>query len=114
MLAHGAVLRKNGFTIGQIISILEDFHTADLSPAEIHLMDYAAKISQDAESVHREDIELLHQDGLNDQQITDIALAIAMRNFLSRLFGALGVGPDPELQASEPELWEYLKNRKRT
>ena len=28
MLAHGAVLRKNGFTAQQVIAILEDYHNA--------------------------------------------------------------------------------------
>jgi uncharacterized peroxidase-related enzyme len=110
MLAHGAVLRKNGFTAEQVIAILEDYHNAGLSPEEVHLMDYASKISRDSKSITRADIDLLHQDGLDDQQITDVALAATARNFLSRLFDALGAGPDPELIAKEPELWSYLKD----
>jgi alkylhydroperoxidase family enzyme len=109
MLAHGAVLRKNGFTAQQIIDILEDYHNAGLSPEEVHLMDYASKISRDSGSVNQADIDLLHQDGLNDQQITDIVLAIVARNFISRFFDSLGASADPELQAREPELWGYLK-----
>lgn len=110
MLAHGAVLRKNGFTAPQVIAILEDFHNAGLSPAEVHLMDYADKISRESESITQADIDLLRQDGLNEQQITDVALAAAARNFLSRYFHALGVDPDPELIEKEPELWAYLKD----
>jgi len=112
MLAHGEVLHKNGFTIQQIIAILEDHHSADLSPIEVHMMDYAYKISTDTSLITREDIELLLQDGLNNQQITDIAMAAVARNFMSRMFEALGVNPDPELQLREPELWDYLKNWK--
>ncbi len=112
MLAHGAVLHKNGFTPQQVIAILENYHTAGLSPVEVHMMDYAHKISTDSGSVSQADIDLLHQDGLSDQQISDVALAAVARNFLSRYFDALGAGPDPELQQSEPEIWEYLKNWK--
>ena len=110
MLAHGAILHKNGFTPGQIIALLEDHTNAGLSPQEVHLMDYAVKISRDSKSIGQADIDLLRQDGLNEQQITDVALIAAARNFLSRFFDALGAGPDPELIAKEPELWSYLKD----
>ncbi|PKN88052.1 MAG: carboxymuconolactone decarboxylase [Chloroflexi bacterium HGW-Chloroflexi-8] len=109
MLAHGEVLHKNGFSVQQIIAILEDFHTADLSPLEVHMMDYAFKISTDTSLITQADIDLLHQDGLNNQQISDIAMAAVARNFMSRMFEAFGVNPDPELQVREPELWDYLK-----
>ena len=112
MLAHGAVLRKNGFTARQVIAILEDYSNAGLSPEEVHLMDYASKISRESKSISQADIDILHQDGLNDQQITDVALAAVLRNFMSRLFDALGARSDPELIAKEPELWSYLKDWK--
>ena len=113
MLAHGEVLHKNGFTVQQIIAVLEDHHSADLSPIEVHMMDYAYKISTDTSLITQADIDLLRDDGLNDQQITDVAMAAVARNFMSRMFEALGVNPDPELQLREPELWDYLKNWKK-
>jgi hypothetical protein len=73
-------------------------------------MDYATKISRDAGSITQADIDVLHQDGLNEQQITDVALAAVARNFMSRFFDALGAGPDLELKEQEPELWAYLEN----
>lgn len=113
MLAHGEVLHKNGFTIPEIIAILEDHHNAGLSPVEVHMMDYAYKISSETSLITREDLDLLRQDGLNNQQITDITMAAVARNFMSRMFEAFGVDPDPELQLREPELWDYLKQWKK-
>jgi uncharacterized peroxidase-related enzyme len=110
MLAHGAVLRKNGFTAQQVITILEDYHNAGLSPKEVHMMDYASKISTESKSVTQADIDILRRDGLNEQQITDVALAAVLCNFLSRFFDSLGVDPDPELIEKETELWSYLKD----
>jgi uncharacterized peroxidase-related enzyme len=110
MLAHGAVLHKNGFTAQQVIAVLEDYHDAGLSPVEVHMMDYATKISTDTSLITPADLDLLHQDGLSDQQITDVVLAAVARNFISRFFEALGAAPDPELQQQEPELWNYLKD----
>ena len=88
MLAHGAVLRKNGFSAQQIIAVLKDYHSAGLSPVEIHIMDYASKISRDSGSITQADIDILRQDGLNEQQITDVALAAVARNLISRFFDA--------------------------
>ncbi len=114
MLAHGAVLRKNGFTDQQIIAILEDYHTAGLRPEEVHMMDYADKISRAPASIGPADVETLHADGLTDRQITDIALAAVARNFISRFFDALGADPEPELIAKVPELWAFLKEREKS
>ena len=111
MMSHGAVLHKNGFTPQQIIAILEDHQNAGLTPEEVHMMDFADKISREAWSITQADIDILRRDGLNEQQITDIALAAAARNFYSRFFHALGAHSDPELIEKEPELWEYLKDR---
>jgi uncharacterized peroxidase-related enzyme len=110
MLAHGAVLRKNGFTAQQVIDIYKDYHNAGLSPVEVHMMDYAWKISTDTHTITQADLDLLVQDGLSEQQITDVALVVVARNFMSRFFEALGVVPDPELQQQEPELTAYLKD----
>jgi uncharacterized peroxidase-related enzyme len=112
MLVHGGILRKNGFTAEQVIAILKDPHAAGLSPEEVHLMDYAARISGDSKSITQADTDLLKQDGLTDQQITDVVLAAVLRNFLSRFFDALGADPDPEIIAREPELWGYLQGLK--
>jgi uncharacterized peroxidase-related enzyme len=114
MLAHGAVLHKNGFTAQQIIACLEDHHNAGLSPLEVHMMDYAGKICSNENPDTRADTDLLRQDGLDDQQITDITLAVVARNFISRFFNALGAEPDLELQQQEPELWDYLKDWQKT
>ena len=114
MLAHGAVLRKNGFTAQQIIAILEDYHQAGLSPVEVHMMDYASKISGEPGGVAPADLDRLRQDGLSPQQITDVALTAVARNFISRFFDSLGVPPDLELQQQEPELWAYLKDWQKT
>jgi uncharacterized peroxidase-related enzyme len=112
MLAHGAVLRKNGFTADQIINLLKDYHNADLTREEVHLMDYSSKISRDSRSISQADVDVLLKDGLSEQQVTDVALVAVLRNFISRFFDAIGADSDPELIEKEPELWNYLKDWK--
>jgi alkylhydroperoxidase family enzyme len=93
-----------------VIAILEDYHNAGLTPIEVHMMDYASKISSDTSSITQLDFDLLRQDGMSEQQITDVVLTVVARNFMSRFFEAMGAAPDLELQEEEPELWEYLKD----
>ena len=76
MLAHGAVLCKNGFTTQQVIAILEDYHTAGLNPEEVHMMDYATKISTDSGTVGA----------------ADLAVAVTRRNAAAQaLYAGLGM-----------------------
>ena len=111
MLSHGAVLRKNGFSPEQLVQILDDYHQAGLTSAEVAMMDYATKISTDASSITQADIDALRREGLTDLQITDVALAVVARNFISRFFNAIGADPDLELIAQQPEMWAFLKDR---
>ncbi len=108
ILAHGAVLARNGFSEDQLISIVSDFHKAGLGPAEMHMMDLACKFSTQPRAVTASDIQELRDDGLSDAEITDVALVAAERNFYSRIFEALGAEPDPQLKDRVPRLWEHV------
>jgi uncharacterized peroxidase-related enzyme len=95
MLAHGAVLRKNGFTTDQLEAIVHDFHHAGLDPREVAMMDFAQKVVRDATSTTPKDIERLRALGWSDEEILDITLAAAARSFMSKVLDALGAEPDP-------------------
>jgi alkylhydroperoxidase family enzyme len=102
------VLRKNFYPATQVVSILKDYHNADLEPVEVAMMDFAAKISRDAGQVTAEDTQALRDHGLSDVEIQDIILAAAARNFFSRVLDATGAVPDPHFRQDEPELWAYV------
>lgn len=108
IIAHGAVLGRNGFSEEQLISIVNDFYSAGLEPAEVHMMDLACKFSTQPRVVTASDIQRLRDDGLSEAAITDIALVAAERNFYSRIFETLGVEPDPQLRDRVPKLWEHV------
>lgn len=108
VLAHGAILARNGFSEDQLISIVRDFHAAGLEPVAVHMMDLARKLSAEPRCVTEQEIQQLREDGLSDAEVTDVALVAAERNFFSRFFDALGVEPDPQLQERVPKLWEYV------
>lgn len=109
MLAHGAVLHKNGFSLDQVQAILQDYHQAGLEKAEVDMMDLAARMSTNPQAVTAAHIQRLRDDGFSDEDIANIALAASARNFLSRYFDALGVEPDPQLIEQEPELWGLIQ-----
>lgn len=104
MLAHGALLRKNFFDAEQLASIAKDFHNAGLPPEEVAMMDLAQKISMQAHEVTEQDIEGLRQYGLSDEEILDVILASAARNFFSKSLDSLNVAPDEIYKQLEPEL----------
>jgi uncharacterized peroxidase-related enzyme len=89
------VLLKNGFTPEQVEAIVRDYRQAGLEPAEVAMMDFAWKITQDATAITQADVDTLKAHGFCDEEILDITLASAARNFYGRVLDALGAEPDP-------------------
>ncbi len=108
MLAHGALLRKNFFSAEELISIVKDFHHANLSEEEVSLMAFAQKITTGAGEINQQDYDELHRFGLTDAEILDVVLASTARNFFSKTLDALGAAPDDVYMDLEPELVEAL------
>jgi uncharacterized peroxidase-related enzyme len=94
--AHAAVvLDSNIFDRGQVEAITRDFRTADcLTPAEVAIMAFAQKLTVDANRVTPDDVATLRTHGLTDEEIFDVTLAAAARNFYSKVLNAMGAEPD--------------------
>jgi hypothetical protein len=108
MLAHGALLRKNFFSAPELVAIVKDFCNAGLAPDEVAVMSFAQKISTQAHEIDETDIEELRSHGLSDEEILDVVLASAARNFFSKTLDALGMKADEKYRELEPELVEAL------
>jgi alkylhydroperoxidase family enzyme len=108
MLAHGAVLRKNFFTVEQMIALIRNFRQADLTPEEVALMTFTQKIINHPSAVDEEDIEELHEFGLTDEEILNVVLTVTARSFFSKTLDALDVQPDEIYHQLEPDLVEAL------
>jgi len=107
-LAHAAVLRKNFFSAEQLLAIIHDFRSADLSDEEVALMAFAQKMSANAGAVSEDDIQELRGFGLSDEEILDVVLTAAIRNFFSKSIDALGAVPDDIYLELETELVKVL------
>ncbi|PRY69396.1 putative peroxidase-related enzyme [Glaciihabitans tibetensis] len=89
-LAHGRRSLRY-FEEEQLVRIAEDYHRADLSAAEVTMMEFAERVSRSAADMTDRDTELLRDAGFSDREIVDIALAAAARNYYSRAVQALAV-----------------------
>ena len=108
MLAHGAVLRKNGFSAEQLEAIARDYHHAGLDEKEVLMMDYAQKVVRDASSTAQEDFDGLRKAGWTDEEILGITLTATARSFASKVFDALHADPDPIYKELDEETHHAL------
>ena len=108
ILAHGAILNKNGFSVDQLRAILMNFRNAGLEPREVGMMEFARKIARSANEITQADVDELRGMGFDDVQILDMTLAATMRCFASKTFNALGAGPDIAFSELEDKLSDLL------
>jgi uncharacterized peroxidase-related enzyme len=108
LLAHGAILNKNGVSVDQLRAILTNFHDAGLERAEVAMMEFAQKIARSANEMTQADVDALRALGLEDIEILDITLTATMRSFASKTFDALGAGPDAVYDELEHQLSDLL------
>jgi uncharacterized peroxidase-related enzyme len=86
----------------QIERVARDFHDADLTEAEVAMMEFAQKVCGDSAAMTDADSQILRDHGFSDRDIVDIVLAAAVRNYYSRALQALAVPLDvpPDLPES--------------
>jgi uncharacterized peroxidase-related enzyme len=108
-LAHGRVLADDLIGADAVKAILADHRAAGLEEVDVAVMDVAAKVAEDAETVGPADIERLRSLGLDDGEITDVVAAAAARAFFSKMLAGLGAAPDASFDSMDPELREALR-----
>jgi uncharacterized peroxidase-related enzyme len=108
LLAHSAILIKNGVSVEQLRAILRNFNDAGLDSAEVEMMKFAQKIIRNANEITKADVDGLRALNLADTEILDITLTATMRSFASKTFDALGAGPDSIYDELEHQLSDLL------
>jgi uncharacterized peroxidase-related enzyme len=108
LLAHGAILNKNGISVDQLRAILTNYHEAGLESTEVAIMEFAQKIIRSANAMTQADVDALRALDLEDIEILDITLTAAMRSFASKTFDTLGAGPDAVYYELEKQLSDLL------
>jgi hypothetical protein len=108
MLAHGKILAEEHLSPTVVGDLAVDPHAAELDEVDVAVVDFAGKVVDDATSVIPSDIARLRELGLSDVEIFDIALAAAVRCFVSKTIDALCVTPDAVFGELDPDLRRKL------
>ena len=81
-------------------AIKTDYRTADLSPADRALCDFAFKLTRTPAEVSPADLDELRTHGFDDRGIHDAVQVTAYFNYINRVADGLGVDLEPEMRAT--------------
>ena len=96
VVAHGAILRireKNATISDQIAT---NYRKADITPRQRAMLDYAVKVSQNAEEVSTADHEPLFAEGFSLDDVWEIGSIAAFFAMSNRLANMSSLRPNPE------------------
>ena len=99
VVAHGAILRvraKNPLIADQVAA---NYRKADITPRQRAMLDFAMKVSQQAEEVDDADFDKLRAHGFSDEDAWDIAGVSAFFALSNRLANFTGMRPNDEFYA---------------
>jgi len=96
--AHHHMLGSLGVPESQLNQIMIDHHRANISPADVALLDFALKLGKHAPWISREDIVRLRNHGFTDESVLEAVLVTGLTNFLCTLSVGLGPATDFEPQ----------------
>ncbi|MBV8683911.1 MAG: peroxidase-related enzyme [Caulobacteraceae bacterium] len=99
VVAHGAILRiraKNPLIADQVAA---NYRKADITPRQRAMLDFAIKVSLEAQQVEERDFEALHAHGFTDEDAWDIAAIAAFFALSNRIANATSLRPNTEFYA---------------
>ncbi|HEX2405394.1 MAG TPA: peroxidase, partial [Acidimicrobiia bacterium] len=107
-LAHGQILVDKFLEPSVVEDLVEDPASAGLDQVETLIVQFGAKVAEDATTITESDIDRLRSAGLSDRDIFDVVLAAAARCFFSKVLDATGTLADAGYNEMEPALREAL------
>ena len=96
VVAHGAILRireKNPLIADQLAT---NYRKADITAKQRMMLDFAVKISQQANEIVEPDIQTLLENGFTMEEIWDIGSIAALFSLSNRLANMANIKPNPE------------------
>ncbi|PCM45855.1 peroxidase-related enzyme [Marinobacter sp. ANT_B65] len=96
VIAHGAILRvraKNPLIADQVAT---NYRKAEITEKQKVMLDFAMKVSRQAEFVGEQDFELLKSNGFDEEDIWDIAGISAFFGLSNRMANVTNMVPNPE------------------
>jgi uncharacterized peroxidase-related enzyme len=99
VVAHGAILRvraKNPLIADQVAT---NYRKADLTPRQKAMLDFAMKVSRDAERISEADFAALKDHGFTDEDAWDIGAIAAFFALSNRMANLTNMRPNDEFYA---------------
>lgn len=98
-VAHGAAVRElsGDPVLGE--RMVMNYRTADLSPRQRGMLDFAVKLTEASAKVEEADRQALRDVGFSDRDIFDIASVAGFFNMTNRVASAVDMRPNPEYHA---------------
>jgi uncharacterized peroxidase-related enzyme len=96
VVAHGAILRiraKNALVADQVAI---NYRKADITPRQRAMLDFAMKVSRDAESVGDADFAALREQGFSEEDTWDIGAISAFFALSNRFANLVSLRPNDE------------------
>ena len=101
--AHGGMLiRRGDATLDEANKLYLDWQSAELTHQERTMLNFCEKLNFNPSATTEADLQSLRDVGFSDEQIVDIVVHVAYRNFIGRIHDALGLsieGERPMLEA---------------
>lgn len=95
---HSRTLQFLGVRPEQSQQVTIDHRNANLSEAEVVLIDFARKLASQPHSFSNTDIELLRRSSFSDEQILEAVLMVGLTQFLNTV--QFGCGTEPDFKPS--------------
>ena len=99
VVAHGAILRiraKNALVADQVAT---NYRKADITPRQKAMLDFAMKISQDAQAIGEKDFAALREHGFTEEDAWDIGAVAAFFALSNRMANLVSMRPNDEFYA---------------
>jgi len=99
LVAHGAAVRELSGAPELGEQLVMNYRTADLSPKQIAMLDFAHLMTVQPDIIVEEDRQTLRDAGWSDYDIWDIAATAGFFNMSNRMASAIDMQPNPEYHA---------------
>jgi uncharacterized peroxidase-related enzyme len=96
VIAHGAILRIRAKKAQIADQIAINYRNADITPRQKAMLDFAMKVSAEAEEISEQDFAEIGAHGFSDDDIWDIAAIAAFFALSNRMANVTGMRPNDE------------------
>ena len=96
VVAHGAILRIRAKQPHVADQVATNYRKADITPRQKAMLDFAMKVSRDAERISEADFEALRAHGFGDEDAWDIGAIAAFFALSNRMANLTSMRPNDE------------------